>query len=67
MTSGERDFEGKAAIVTGACGGIGAATARLFARRGASLILADIDSRGLARVSADVAESSSCESVGRPS
>jgi NAD(P)-dependent dehydrogenase (short-subunit alcohol dehydrogenase family) len=34
---------GKAAIVTGAAGGIGAATAAAFAREGAKLLLADID------------------------
>lgn len=36
-------FEGKLAFITGAGSGIGAATARLLARRGATLALADID------------------------
>ncbi|EZP74574.1 Short-chain dehydrogenase/reductase SDR [Sphingomonas paucimobilis] len=35
-------LDGKVAIVTGAAGGIGAATARLMARRGASVVIADI-------------------------
>jgi NAD(P)-dependent dehydrogenase (short-subunit alcohol dehydrogenase family) len=41
---GERTgrLEGKAAIVTGAGGGIGAATAELFCREGAKVLLADI-------------------------
>jgi len=33
------DFEGKTALITGASSGIGAATAELFARRGAALLL----------------------------
>lgn len=36
------DFAGKVAIVTGAAGGIGAATARGFAESGAIVILTDI-------------------------
>lgn len=39
-------FEGKVAVVTGAASGIGAATARLFAREGAKLVLADIGDEG---------------------
>ena len=39
-------------VITGAASGIGAATARAFAARGARLALADIDERGLARVGA---------------
>jgi NAD(P)-dependent dehydrogenase (short-subunit alcohol dehydrogenase family) len=37
------EFEGKVAIVTGASGEIGRATARAFARAGASLVLVDVD------------------------
>ncbi|MEZ5751506.1 MAG: SDR family NAD(P)-dependent oxidoreductase [Paracoccaceae bacterium] len=36
------DFNGKAVIVTGAAGGIGRATALLFASRGASVVVADL-------------------------
>ncbi|NTV01447.1 MAG: SDR family oxidoreductase [Chlorobiaceae bacterium] len=40
----------KIALVTGAAGGIGSSTARRFAREGATVILADIDSDGCSRV-----------------
>lgn len=40
-------LEGKTAIITGAASGIGRATAVLFAREGANLVLADVDERGL--------------------
>jgi NAD(P)-dependent dehydrogenase (short-subunit alcohol dehydrogenase family) len=42
----QSDFEGKVAIVTGAASGIGRASARLFAQRGASVVVADIDAIG---------------------
>jgi len=44
----------KVAIVTGAAAGIGAATARLFAREGARVVLFDIDADNGARVAADI-------------
>jgi NAD(P)-dependent dehydrogenase (short-subunit alcohol dehydrogenase family) len=43
----------KVVIITGAAAGIGAATARLFARNGAHLSLIDIDEEGLRKVEAD--------------
>lgn len=39
-------FSGKTAVVTGAASGIGAETARLFAREGAVVFAADIDAEG---------------------
>lgn len=43
---------GKVAIVTGAAGGIGAATAQRFVAEGASVVLGDIDDAGCASVAA---------------
>jgi NAD(P)-dependent dehydrogenase (short-subunit alcohol dehydrogenase family) len=40
------DFEGKVALVTGAAGGIGGATARKFAAAGAKVVVADIEEAG---------------------
>jgi NAD(P)-dependent dehydrogenase (short-subunit alcohol dehydrogenase family) len=42
----EYDFDGKVALVTGAAGGIGSATARKFAAAGANVVVADIDEAG---------------------
>lgn len=40
-------LDGKAALITGAASGIGYATADLFRRSGADLVIADINERGL--------------------
>jgi NAD(P)-dependent dehydrogenase (short-subunit alcohol dehydrogenase family) len=40
------DFDGKVAVVTGAASGIGRASSRLFAERGARVVVADIDTGG---------------------
>src|SRR5438552_3203899 len=47
-------LDGKVAIVTGAATGIGRATARLFARAGARLVLADVRGDELERTVAEV-------------
>jgi NAD(P)-dependent dehydrogenase (short-subunit alcohol dehydrogenase family) len=47
---------GKSAVVTGAAAGIGRATAELFAREGARLVLADINIGGLSAMKDSLAE-----------
>lgn len=48
------DLRGKTALVTGAAGVLGAATARALAARGLRVILADIDRPGLERAAAGI-------------
>src|SRR5689334_17856820 len=43
MSASDGSFTGKVAIVTGAAGGIGRASAIAFAARGAHVVVADID------------------------
>jgi NAD(P)-dependent dehydrogenase (short-subunit alcohol dehydrogenase family) len=50
----EYQFDGKVALVTGAAGGIGSATARKFAAAGAKVVVADIDEQGAHAVAAEI-------------
>jgi 3alpha(or 20beta)-hydroxysteroid dehydrogenase len=52
-------LEGKVAIITGAAGGIGAATARRFAREGALLMLTDADANGAQQLAGEIGEAAS--------
>ncbi|ARH94979.1 MULTISPECIES: SDR family NAD(P)-dependent oxidoreductase [Streptomyces] len=49
-------LDGKVALITGATGGIGAATAQLFAREGARLVVADIRRERLVALTREIAE-----------
>jgi len=57
-------LQDKVAIVTGAASGIGRATARLFAREGARLVLGDLDQPGLDKVLAEVGSDKGRKVVG---
>ena len=48
------DVKGKVALITGAAGGIGSATARLFAEAGVSLALFDLDDSGAQRLAREL-------------
>src|SRR5438552_3888491 len=50
-------LDGKVAIITGAASGMGRATARLFARQGARLLLADVDRTPGEAVAREIAHS----------
>lgn len=49
-------FAGKTALITGAAVGIGRATALLFAKEGANLVLFDVDKEGLKSLAAELPE-----------
>jgi NAD(P)-dependent dehydrogenase (short-subunit alcohol dehydrogenase family) len=67
------DFDGRVAVVTGGASGMGAATCRLLAERGASVVIVDRNADGAAAVAADlgatkaptgdVSDSSYCQHV----
>jgi NAD(P)-dependent dehydrogenase (short-subunit alcohol dehydrogenase family) len=48
-------LRGKSAVITGAAKGIGRATAEVFAREGARLVLTDVDEDGLAKLQEQLA------------
>jgi NADP-dependent 3-hydroxy acid dehydrogenase YdfG len=49
-----KKLQDKVAIITGAGGGIGAATARLFAQEGAKLVLTDINADSVSATAAEI-------------
>ncbi len=49
-----RDFEGRAAVITGAASGIGRGLARGCAREGMSLMLADVDEAALSEIASEL-------------
>ena len=51
-----KDFKGRTAVITGAGSGFGLALARLCARQGMNLVLADVQADALERASAEFAE-----------
>jgi NAD(P)-dependent dehydrogenase (short-subunit alcohol dehydrogenase family) len=55
-----KDLSGRVVVVTGAASGIGRETALAFGRRGADLVVCDIDTQGLADVAAELS-SRGCE------
>jgi NAD(P)-dependent dehydrogenase (short-subunit alcohol dehydrogenase family) len=50
------NFEGAVALVTGAAQGMGLATAKAFARAGASVVLADVSTKGLQLAKEEIAK-----------
>lgn len=77
-STNEQDFSGKTVVITGGASGMGAATAREFAARGATLVLVDLDDDGARRVAeqciaagspnvsvhaGDVSDSAFCDAV----
>lgn len=59
---GEREFQGKAVLVTGAASGLGKATALAFAKAGALLCLVDLNGAGLEATQAEI-EAQDCRCV----
>lgn len=53
----DKELSGKVAIVTGGAGGIGRATVELFAREGARVVIADVDSAAGEKLAARLGDS----------
>ncbi|MEY2815015.1 MAG: hypothetical protein RIS05_763, partial [Actinomycetota bacterium] len=54
MTSDLRDFTDQVVLVVGAASGIGKATAQLIAARGATVVIADLDTDGLTSLQSEL-------------
>ncbi len=61
--AGAFSLEGRVAVVTGAASGLGREAARLFARAGARIVLADVDAAGLQESAVLVREAGSTASI----
>ncbi len=62
-------LKGKVAIVTGAASGFGAETARLYAKEGAKVVIADLNIAGAEKVAAEIGEAAvaiKCDVSKRP-
>jgi 2-dehydro-3-deoxy-L-rhamnonate dehydrogenase (NAD+) len=54
MTTDQRNFKDQVVLVVGAASGIGRATTQLIASRGGTVVIADLDSAGLASLQTDL-------------
>jgi NAD(P)-dependent dehydrogenase (short-subunit alcohol dehydrogenase family) len=64
VPAGAGELNGRVAIITGAAGGVGRSTSRLFADQGASLVLVDTDSDRLNSMARELPEKSIAVVVG---
>jgi NAD(P)-dependent dehydrogenase (short-subunit alcohol dehydrogenase family) len=63
MTTLEQWFDGQVVVVTGGASGIGAATCRAFAARGARVAVVDIDGDGAAAVAGAIGDAASAHTT----